>query len=295
MADLPPLNALRAFEAAARHLNFTRAGEELHVTHGAVSRQIKVLETFLGRELFIRRPRGLDLTAQGRQLAYTVAHALEELRRTVADVRLDTRQQVITVNTVPSLAARWLVPRIADYQARHPGMEIRVATSHALTDFSRDDVDIALRYGRPPWTGLHSEQLFDFCLSPVCAPSLTESGALREPADLARFTLLHDMSYAFWVRWLERAGVQTINARTGPVLEDTNVLLQAAIEGQGVALAPLPLVHADLKAGRLVRPFEVTIPVDITFHIVCRPERRHDPLLAPFIDWLHAEAARVSH
>jgi LysR family transcriptional regulator, glycine cleavage system transcriptional activator len=293
MADLPPLTALRAFDAAARHLSFTRAGEALHVTHGAVSRQIKELEAFLCCALFVRKPRGLELTPQGRQLADTVGIAFEDMRRTVAHLRRDTRQMVITVSTVPSLAARWLVPRIAAYQAQHPGVEIRVATSHELADLQRDDVDIAVRHGRGPWPNVHNERLFETCLFPVCAPALPESGTLREPADLANVTLLHDMSYAYWAQWLEHAGVHGVDPRAGLVLQDSNVLLQAATEGQGVVLATLPLVDADLKAGRLVRPFEASIPVDLTFHVVCLPERLEDPSLKPFIEWLHAEAKRV--
>lgn len=294
MADLPSLNALRAFDAAARHGSLTRAAAELHVTHGAVSRQIKELEGFLGRELFRRLPRGLELTGHGRQLAFTVTGVFEDLKRAVAEVRDRPGKRVINLSTVPSLAARWLVTRLARFQAAHPDIEIRVATSYQLADFKRDEVDIALRYGRGPWGDLYSERLFESCVFPVCAPSLFEGDAgVRKPADLARATLLHDVTHGYWVRWLEEAGVDGVEARSGLVLEDSNVLLQAAIEGQGVALMPEPLVDADLRAGRLVRLFHTAIALDVTFHIVCRRERLDDPLLAPFIAWLREEASSL--
>lgn len=294
MADLPSLNALRAFDAVARHGSLTRAAAELHVTHGAVSRQIKELEGFLGRELFHRVPRGVELTGHGRQLAFTVTGVFDELRKAVAEVRDRPRHQVINLSTVPSLAARWLVTRLARFQARHPGVEVRVGTSYQLTDFTRDEVDIALRYGRGPWGNLYSERLFESCVFPVCAPALVEGECgLRHPADLARSTLLHDVTHGYWLRWLEEAGVEGVDARAGLVLEDSNVLVQAAIEGQGVALMPEPLVDADLRAGRLVRPFDTSIALDVTFHIVCRRERLEDPLLAPFIAWLRQEASSL--
>lgn len=294
MADLPSLNALRAFDAAARHGSLTRAAAELHVTHGAVSRQIRELERFLGRDLFHRLPRGIALTGHGRQLAFTVTSVFEDLRRAVADVRDRPRHRVINLSTVPSLAARWLVPRLARFQAAHPGVEVRVGTSYQLTDFKRDEVDIALRYGRGPWGDLYDERLFDSCVFPVCAPSLLEGeNALREPSDLKRTTLLHDVTHGYWIRWLEEAGVEGVDARAGLVLEDSNVLLQGAIEGQGVALMPEPLVDADLRAGRLVRPFDTAIALDVTFHIVCRRERLEDPLLLPFIAWLREEAGHL--
>ncbi|HEX7030222.1 MAG TPA: transcriptional regulator GcvA [Gammaproteobacteria bacterium] len=295
MRDLPPLNALRAFDAAARHLSLTRAAAELHVTHGAVSRQIKELEGFLGRTLFHRRPRGLELTSEGRLLAFTAGKVFEDLREAVLALR-DVRQPgVITVSTVPSLAARWLVPRIAAFQAKCPDYEVRVGTSHQLVDFRRDGVDLALRYGRGGWRGVYSERLFAPREFPVCAPSLLEGARpLRKPDDLAHFPLIHDMGFGNWAQWLAAAGAKNVVAPRGLVLQDMNVVLQAAIEGQGVALASPALVHADLRAGRLVRPFTVDIPVELSFYIVCEPGREISPELAPFLDWLREEAAALN-
>lgn len=295
MRDLPPLNALKAFDAAARHLSLTRAAEELHVTHGAVSRQVKELESFLGRNLFERLPRGLELTDHGRLLAYTTSRLFDDLRKTVRGLQAVSRPEVITVSTVPSLAARWLVPRLAAFQARWPGREIRVSTSKQLVDFRRDGVDVALRYGRGGWRGVYYERLFSPREFPVCSPALLEGARpLRKPGDLANFTLIHDMSFGNWSQWLAAAGVSDIDPRKGILLEDMNVALQAAIEGQGVVLASLPLVHADLRAGRLVRPFAVDIPVELSFYLVCEAGNERSPELLPFLDWLREEASVTS-
>lgn len=294
MRDLPPLNALRAFDAAARHLSLTRAAAVLHVTHGAVSRQIKELESFLGLPLFIRHARGLELTDQGRVLAYTTAKMFEELRESVRNIRTAGRPEVINVSTVASLAARWLVPRLSAFQRQHPGYEVRIGTTRQLVDFRRDNVDVALRYGRGGYRGVFSERLFQPREFPVCSPALLEGARpLREPNDLAHFPLLHDMSFGNWVQWLEAVGADQVDGRKGLVLEDMNVVLQAAIEGQGVALASLPLIHADLRAGRLVRPFTGFIPVELSFYIVCETGRENSPELRPFLDWLRAEAAML--
>lgn len=295
MPDLPSLNALRAFDVAARRLSFTHAAAELHVTHGAVSRQVKELETFIGRPLFRRLPRGLEITRPGRELAFTTSRLFDELRDAIADLRAPSRPGIITVSTVPSLAARWLVPRIAAFQALFPELEIRVSTSTQLVHFRRDGVDVALRYGRGNWADVYAELLFHPSEFPVCAPSLLEGDrALRSPRDLAKFTLLHDVTTGHWAQWLAAAGASEVPAKAGLVLEDMNVLLQAAIEGQGVALSSLPLAGADLRAGRLVKPFEIEIPVELSFYIVCERGREVEPTLATFLGWLREQAASMS-
>lgn len=295
MVELPSLNALRAFDVAARHSSFTRAAAELHVTHGAVSRQVKELETFIGGPLFRRLPRGLEITRQGRELAFTTSRLFDELRGAISDLRRPARPGIITVNTVPSLAARWLVPRISGFQNLHPEYEVRIGTTTLLTDFRRDGVDVALRYGRGRWPGVYSERLFHPREFPVCAPALLEGDrALRSPHDLAHFTLLHDMTTAHWGQWLAAAGAAGVDSKAGLILEDMNVLLQAAIEGQGVALSSLALAHADLRAGRLVKPFEIEIPVELSFYIVCEHGRENEPAVTIFIAWLREQAAPVS-
>jgi len=185
MRDLPPPNALRAFEAAARHGSLSKAAVELHVTHGAVSRQVKQLEEFLGCELFHRLPRGLQLTARGREFAFGVQSAFEQIREAVEAVRVDTDRQVLTVSTLASLAARWLVPRLHRFQNAHPETEIRLSTSPQLTDFDRDGIDLAIRYGRGRWPGVTSMRLFTPEEFPVCSPRLLQGAhPLKTPADL---------------------------------------------------------------------------------------------------------------
>jgi LysR family transcriptional regulator, glycine cleavage system transcriptional activator len=291
MRDLPPPNALRAFEAAARHGNLSKAAVELHVTHGAVSRQVKQLEDFLGCELFHRLPRGLQLTARGREFAFGVQSAFDQIREAVEAVRVDRDKQVLTVSTLASLAARWLVPRLHRFQSAHPETEIRLSTSPHLTDFDRDGIDLAIRYGRGRWPGVTSLRLFTPEEFPVCSPRLLKgTHPLREPGDLKHVPLLHDTTHRHWQQWLELAGVKGVDARQGLVVEDMNVLIQAAIEGQGVALASAPLVQAEIASGRLVQPFRITLPVELAFYAVHPKSRGGNPAVQAFVDWLRVEA-----
>ncbi len=291
MTNLPPLNSLRAFDAAARRLTFTSAAEHLHVTHGAVSRQVQQLETFLGQRLFDRLPKGLELTAAGRQLAFTTGRMFEDLGQIVSELRADSRLNIITVSTVASLAARWLVPRLSNFHSRHPDYEVHIGTSTRLVDFRREGVDLAIRFGRGNWNNVFCERLFCPREFPVCAPALLEGKhSLRTPQDLENFTLLHDMTHAHWGQWLELAGADNVDSHAGLLLEDMNVLLQAAIEGQGVALASRPLVTADLNAARLVRPFELELPVELAFYAVCELGRENESGVKELIAWLREEA-----
>ena len=291
MNKLPPLNSLKAFDAAARRLSFTAAAKELHVTHGAVSRQVQQLEEFLDRQLFLRLARGLELTAHGRMLSFTTRNLFEQLEYTVEEIRGHKERNMITISTVPSLAARWLVPRLQSFHSLYPGTEVRISTTAKLVDFDRDDVDLGIRYGRGNWPGLYTKRLFNPREFPVCAPSLLEGKqGLHKPNDLAMFPLLHDMTHAHWGAWLELAGADKVNAQAGLVLEDSNVLLQAAIEGQGVALASEPLVRADLRAGRLVKPFEIELPVELGFYLVCPETYKQRPAIQAIMNWLITEA-----
>ena len=295
MRDLPPPNALKAFEAAARHGNLSKAAVELHVTHGAVSRQVKQLEDFLGCELFHRLPRGLQLTALGREFAFGVQGAFDQIREAVEAVRVDNSKQVLTVSTLASLAARWLVPRLHRFQKAHPETEIRLSTSPQLTDFDRDGIDLAIRYGRGRWPGVTALRLFTPEEFPVCSPKLMRGAhPLRTPADLKQVPLLHDTTHRHWQQWLELAGVRGIDARQGLVVEDMNVLIQAAIEGQGVALASAPLVQAEIEAGRLVRPFKINLSVELAFYAVYPKNRGGDPFVQTFVDWLKDEAGQTA-
>jgi LysR family glycine cleavage system transcriptional activator len=291
MRALPPLNALKAFEAAAREASFTKAAVELHVTHGAVSRQVRQLEDFLGCELFHRLPRGLQLTALGRQFAFGIQGAFEQIHESVSAVRVTQEKQLVTMSTLASFAARWLVPRLHRFQKTHPELEIRLSTTPALANFERDGIDLAIRYGRGRWPGVTALRLFTPAEFPVCSPKfLKYPQPLRTPKDLAHVPLLHDTTHRHWQQWLELAGVKGVDARAGLVVEDMNVLIQAALEGQGVALASEPLVHEELAAGRLVKPFDIELPVELAFYAVYPKNRAQDPSVQKVVTWLQAEA-----
>ena len=288
MARALPLNALRAFDAAARHLSLTRAAKELSVTHGAVSRQVLALEDLLGEALFVRMPRGLALTPAGRTLAAGTQEAFARLSASLDAVTRRQGPRAVSITTLSSIAARWLVPRMIRFQRLHPDLDLRVSTSTRLVDLKRENIDLALRYGRGQWPGLHAVRLFEPQEFPVCAPKLVPQ--LRRPEDLAKLTLLHDMTTDRWAAWLRVAGVPEQLAHKGPVFEDMNVVLQAAIEGEGVALASLTMVKADLVAQRLVRPFDLELKVDRSFYAVCAPERLADPDVRAVLEWLIGEA-----
>jgi LysR family glycine cleavage system transcriptional activator len=291
MRDLPPPNTLKAFDAASRHGSFSKAAVELHVTHGAVSRQVQQLEEFLGCELFHRLPRGLQLTARGREFAFSVQAAFDQIRDAVEAVRVDHERHIITVSTLASFAARWLVPRLHRFQNAHPELEIRLSTSPQLTNFDRDGIDLAIRYGRGRWPGVAALRLFTPVEFPVCAPKLlTGAHPLRTPQDLKYTSLLHDTTHRHWQQWLELAGVRGLDAHEGMVVEDMNVLIQAAIEGQGVALASEPLVQAELAAGRLVKPFDIDLPVELAFYAVYPKSRGQDASVQALVEWLQQEA-----
>lgn len=284
-----PLSALRAFDAAARRLNLSQAAEELHVTHAAVSRQIKLLEELAGRRLFQRHARGLSLTPEGGRLAAGVRDGLARLEAAWAELCRAPEPGVLTLTTVPSIAARWLVPRLAQFQARHPDRDIRISTSVRLADFRGEAVDLGIRFGAGHWPGLHAERLFGAAVFPVCTPGL--AARIQGPADLAGLPLLHDDDFTAWGRWFAAAGLDAREAGRGPVFEDRNVLVQAALAGQGVALLSEAIAWAELLGGRLVCPLALSVELDWAFYLVCAAERVRDPVLVPVLDWLRAEAA----
>lgn len=293
MRQLIPMNALRAFEAAARYCSFTKAASELHVTHGAVSRQVQLLETFLNCQLFDRHPGGLHLTTRGRELADGLRGAFEQIHECIDVFRVPAPQRVVVISTLPSLAARWLVPRLPRFEKQNPGIRIRIIATCALTDFDGDSVDIAIRYGRGRYPGMTVSRLFQAALFPVCAPILLKGPrAVRVPADLARVPLLHDTSYVPWQRWLRMAGVPDIDAQRGLIAEDMNVLIQAAIAGQGFVLGSNPLVSAEIAAGLLVKPFAVDLPAYSDYFVVYPRGRARNKEIKAVLDWLHMEAGQ---
>ena len=290
-ANLPSLNGLRAFEAAARHLSFTRAASELNVTQTAISHQIRRLEEQLGIRLFVRKNRALLLTREAQAYLPAVRAAFEDLRQATARLRRADRDGVLTLSATPSLAAKWLVTRVAAFQDAHPGIEVRISASTHLVDFRREEVDMAIRYGRGSWPGLRADWLMAEEFFPVCSPALLRGEKpLRRPADLERHTLLHaTVSREDWQLWLTAAGLPTSLAlRRGLSFDQSFMAIQAAIDGLGVALGRTPLVEADIAAGRLVVPFDVVLPDEAGFYIVAPEETADAPKIALVRNWLIA-------
>jgi LysR family glycine cleavage system transcriptional activator len=287
-----PVGPLRAFDVAARNLNLTAAAEEMNVTHAAVSRQVKQLEQRLGVRLFERLPRGLRLTAHGALLAEGTREAFDRLASALEDVSIPAVRRKMTISTFASLAARWLMPRVQLFSTLFPDVDLQVATTTRLVDFARDDVDIAIRFGGGHYPGLHVVPLFQPREIIVCAPSLLKRGPpLRTFADLKNHTLLHDDSHRSWIRWLDAAGAEDVNPRHGVICGDRNSMLQAALAGQGVALASAVFAENELAAGRLVKVFTNAVTTEFAIYAVCLPRRLNDPTVLGTMEWLTREAA----
>jgi len=287
---LPPLNALPSFEAVARHLSFSRAADELHVTHGAVSRAVRNLEDQLGVQLMIRATRSARLTPIGASYAAEIRDVLERL---AAATSAATGQSsgILSVSTIDSFAARWLMPRLFRFRQAHGDIDVRVAVSERLADFISDGIDIAIRCGGGQYPGLSAELLMEEDHFPVCSPKLLGGKyPLRTPADLARHTLLHDVFTVDWAIWLHSAGIDYVDPHRGPTFLSSDHAIQAAIRGEGVVLGRSALVADDLAAGRLVRPFELSLPAGLAYYVVCPPRALKRPNVKAFRDWLTAEA-----
>ncbi len=287
---LPPLKSLRTFEAAARHLSFTRAAEELHVTQAAVSHQIKGLEEHLGVKLFRRLNRTLLLTEPAQHYLPSVRRAFDLLLEATDRLLASRERATLTVSVLPSFAARWLVPRLGRLLREHDDIDIRVAPSDALVDFERDGVDVGIRYGLGRYPGLRADRLLTENIFPVCSPSLLHGPQpLREPTDLRRHVLLHTDD-ADWRTWLLAAGVEDVDPTRGPFFADSSMLLQAAAAGHGVALARGVLAQDELAAGRLVRPFTLSLPTEYAYYVVSPAARADEPAIVTFREWLLEEA-----
>jgi LysR family transcriptional regulator, glycine cleavage system transcriptional activator len=290
---LPSLNGLRAFEAAARHMSFTRAAAELNVTQTAISHQIRRLEEQLGRTLFIRRNRTLELTREALDYLPSIRSAFADLHRATARLRRNDHEGRLTVSTTASLATKWLVSRVAAFQDANPGVEVRISTSTHLVDFQREDVDIAVRYGHGVWPGLRADWLMAEHIFPVCSPNLlNDARPLRTPEDLAHHTLLHTtVSREDWQLWLTAAGLPaSIATRRGMTFDQGFMAIQAAVEGLGVALGRFHLVETDIAAGRLVAPFDTVLPQDAGYYVVAPEVTAETAKIVRFRDWLIASA-----
>ncbi|WP_396604586.1 transcriptional regulator GcvA [Bradyrhizobium sp. YCK136] len=291
-ARLPSLNGLRAFEAAARHLSFTLAASELNVTQTAISHQIRRLEEELGIRLFIRQNRALALTPEARDYLPGVRAAFNDLRLATDRLLRRDDDKVLTLSTLASLAAKWLLPRLTDFQEQHPGIDVRITTSTSLVDFQRDDVDAAIRYGRGQWPGLRADWLMADELFPVCSPSLLRGDKpLQRPEDLRNHPPLHtsNANSDDWRLWLTAAGLPAdIAKQPGITFDMIFMTIQAAIDGIGVAMGRTSYVQDDIAKGRLVVPFKIALPADAGFYLVAPEGRREAPKLAAFRQWIVA-------
>ncbi len=290
LSRFPPLNALRAFEASGRHLNFRLAAEEIGVTQGAVAQQVRGLESALNVRLFDRLPRGLALTEDGRKYLAPVQRALQLIIDATDELR--PRKAVLTVSVTPSFATKWLVPRLGRFMDSNPELDVRIVASQGLANFQSDGVDIAVRQGRPPFgPGLASQLLYPFEFYVVCSPSLQAGDhPIRAPEDLVHHTLLHD-THGLWPVFLEKAcGDRPLAISRALKFSQTSLALDAALAGQGVALASDPMVEDDVAAGRLCRPLETTIESEIGFHIVAPRTPRNAEHVKRMRDWLTAQS-----
>ncbi|MFA3762219.1 transcriptional regulator GcvA [Yersinia sp. 2544 StPb PI] len=289
---LPPLNALRVFDAAARHLSFTKAADELFVTQAAVSHQIKSLEDFLGLKLFRRRNRSLLLTEEGQSYYLDIKEIFTSINEATRKLQARSAKGALTVSLPPSFAIQWLVPRLSGFNAAYPGIDVRIQAVDREEDKLADDVDVAIFYGRGNWTGLRTERLYAEFLLPVCAPTLlTGEHGLKVPADLANHTLLHDTSRRDWMAYTRQLGVPQINVQQGPIFSHSAMVVQAAVHGQGIALVNNVMAQAEIEAGRLVCPFNDVLVSKNAFYLVCHDSQAELGKIAAFRQWILARAA----
>ncbi len=289
---LPPLSALRAFASAGRHLSFQRAAAELSVTPTAISHQIKRLEEDLGQPLFRRLTRKLQLTEAGRALLPEVAGAFDRLVGAVERLKASGDTGSLTVSAIITLAYRWLAPRLPKFQARYPKIDVRLEASQRLVDFTRDEVDVAIRHGGGRWPGLTAIKLFDDRFTPAISPKLLEKGPpLREPKDLLNYTLLRDVPYFEWENWFATAGVKPPESARGPTFDSTQLSAQAAEAGLGVALVHPEFFADEIAQGRLIQPFPIVGQNEKAYYLVFPPATAERPKVAAFREWLLAEVA----
>ena len=295
------LNALRAFEASARHRSFSAAASELNVTPAAVGQLVRTLEEWLGTPLFLRNSSGrvrLVATEAAERALPEIRAGFDRLAVGLERLKEGSPNGVLTVTVSPAFAAKWLLPRIERFQAEWPDTDVRLDTSLKPVDFIAQRVDIGVRYGSGTWQGLTAEKLMDEEVYPVCSPALLRRGRqMKAPADLARQTLIHDLSmdshagFPSWDAWLRNAGVRGVSTARGMKINSSAAVLQAAIEGHGVALARSVMAQDDVAAGRLVRLFpEIVFQSPLAYHVVYRADCAGLPKVAAFRDWLLKEA-----
>lgn len=289
---LPPLNSLKAFEAAARHLSFTRAAEELFVTQAAVSHQIKSLEEFLGLKLFRRRNRALLLTEEGQGYFLDIKDIFTSILEATDKVLERSEKGALTISLPPSFAIQWLVPRLADFHLQEPEIDVRIKAVDMDEGSLTDDVDVAIYYGRGHWPGLKADKLYQEFLVPLCSPRLLlGEKPLESLGDLKQHNLLHDSSRKEWKQFVKQNEIEGVNVNHGPIFSHSTMVLQAAVHGQGIALGNNVLAQPEIDAGRLVAPFEEVLMTKNAFYVVCHDKQAETGRIATFRDWMLAKAA----
>jgi LysR family glycine cleavage system transcriptional activator len=290
---LPPLISLRSFEAVARQLSFSKAAEELNVTPGAVSQQIRAFEERLGVKLFNRTRRSVALTQAAARMLPDIQAGLDLLSRACSNRSVPLGERTVTISVAPSFASKWLLPRLSSFYDQHADIDLRISATVELADFERDGIDFAIRLGHGRYPGLHAEPLFAEALTPLCSPGILKGkGRLKTPDDLAKHRIIHDTSipgqgeHSAWEKWLALAGAKHVSARRGARFTLAELAMQAAIDGTGVALGRLVLAEGDLAAGRLVRPFKTVLPLDVSYFLVRSEKVAPRSEMMRFRDWL---------
>jgi len=294
---LPPLNALRAFEAAARHLNFSRAADELSVTPGAVSQQIQNLEDYVGAALFKRTPKGLLLTDAAQTALPALREAFDRLAEAASLLTAAVDGRRLTLTAAPSFAAKWLVPRLGKFEQAYPQVDVWLSAGMDIVDFASGEVDLAIRYGSGRYPGLEVTRLLSETVIAVASPDLLASQPLNDPSDLAKHILLHDGSpdaddsCPDWAMWLAARGIKNVDGARGPRFNQSSLVIEAAVNGRGVALAKQTLAQADIDAGRLVAPLQIATAVDFAYYVVHPKTKGRLPQVKAFVSWITQEAA----
>lgn len=289
---LPNLAALRAFEAAARHQNFSRAAEEIHVTHGAISHQVRALEEELGVALFTRHGKRIAITADGERFAVILRKSLMDIALAAEALQAGAQQKRLTITALPSFAARWLAPRLGAFIELYPDTEVTLQSSNHLTNFVREPVDIGVRFGAGHYPGLSVELVMDDYYYPVVSPKFNGGCLPLTLKELARSALLRCDDEP-WMPWFEAAGLDWPEPSGGLIFQDSSILVRAAVDGRGIALARHAIVVRDLEAGDLVRLFDIAVKCSSSYYLVCAPNALQKPHVQAFRTWLFDEVGKL--
>lgn len=284
---LPPIGSLLAFEAAARHLSFKKAAEELNLTPGAISQKIGKLEQIVGVTLFRRTPHQFSLTVHGETYLPAIRQSLQQISVATTELVQHSHAPTLTISIDPSFAVKWLLPRLSDFNDKHPDITVNINTTNRLIDFDREDIDLAIRHGLGDYKGLFCQKLFTENFVPVCSPALlTADPPLRSADDLKHHTLLHDIMGREWPLFTDILGISGVDTSQGPKFSSSILILQAALDGQGVALVRSALVQKELANGSLVQPFDISMPSDFAYYLVYPKTASENKNIMAFGDWI---------